>query len=200
MGHEVSQFAPLDPDLEAENDLVHLIPILLEGAITHPEPQPQSTSILTGRLRVEELLAGNVHTFRTVARMDKQTFSRLVNLMRGAGLDDTPHISVEEKLLIHIQVCCGKSNRELGYMFQHSGDTISKIVREVVIQMRSVSHLFFMVPEENSPVPKKIRTNPKFGTGLSFQLLFLEPMLLEAPFGTARETSRRMYWESVTLT
>ena len=94
MGHEASQFAPLDPDLEAENELVYLIPILLE-AITHPEPQPQSTSILTGRLRVEELLAGNVHTFRTVARMDKQTFSRLVNLMRGAGLDDTPHISVE---------------------------------------------------------------------------------------------------------
>ena len=117
MGHEASQFAPLDPDLEAENELVYLIPILLE-AITHPEPQPQSTSILTGRLRVEELLAGNVHTFRTVARMDKQTFSRLVNLMRGAGLDDTPHISVEEKLLIHIQV--GKGCLAIAHLIQNT--------------------------------------------------------------------------------
>ena len=117
MGHEASQFAPLDPDLEEENEMVHLIPILLEAITQHPDPTPQCTSVLTGRLRVEELLAGNVHTFRTVARMDKSTFSRLVNLMRGAGLDDTPHISVEEKLLILFQVCCGNSNQELGYMF-----------------------------------------------------------------------------------
>ena len=115
MGHEASQFAPLDPDLEEENEMVHLIPILLETITQHPDPTPQCTSVLTGRLRVEELLAGNVHTFRTVARMDKSAFFRLVNLLRGTGLDDTPHISVEEKILIHIQACCGKSNRELGY-------------------------------------------------------------------------------------
>jgi hypothetical protein len=130
MGHEASQFAPLDPDLEDENELLVLIPLLIEHITNHADPQAQRISLLTSRLRVEEL-AGNIHTFRTVARMDKQTFSRLVALLRVADITDTPHISVEEKLLIHIQVCCGKSNRDLGDMFQHSGQTISKIVREV---------------------------------------------------------------------
>ena len=60
--------------------------------------------------------------------MDKATFHRLVNLMRGAGLNDSSHISVEEKLLIHIQVCRGWTNRHIAQRFQHSGFTISKIV------------------------------------------------------------------------
>ncbi len=47
------------------------------------------------------------------------------------GLDSTiipAHISVEEKLLIHIQVCRGWTNRDIAQRFQHSGFTISKIV------------------------------------------------------------------------
>ncbi len=56
--------------MEDENELLVLIPLLIEHLTNHADPQAQRTSILTGRLRVEELLAGNVHTFRTVARMD----------------------------------------------------------------------------------------------------------------------------------
>ena len=96
MGHVASQFEPLDPDLADENELVTLIPLLMEDFFSD-EPQPQSISVLTGRLYVEELLRGNMHTFRSVARMDKETFTRLTNLLREAGLDDTPHISVEGK-------------------------------------------------------------------------------------------------------
>ena len=71
-----------------------------------------------------------MHSFRTVARMEKQTFMCLVTLLRSAGLDDTPHISVEEKILVLIQVCVGLSNRQIAHRFQHSGDTISHIVRQ----------------------------------------------------------------------
>ncbi len=56
--------------MEDENELLVLIPLLIEHLTNHADLQAQRTSILTGRLRVEELLAGNVHTFRTVARMD----------------------------------------------------------------------------------------------------------------------------------
>lgn len=89
MGHEPSQFAPLDPDLEDENELVQLIPLLVAEIIAEERalPQAQCTSILTGRGYVEELFQGNMHTFRTVARMDKETFMRLVTLLRSAGLD-----------------------------------------------------------------------------------------------------------------
>jgi len=111
---------------------------------------------------VEELLAGNNNIFRTVARMDKQTFTRLVNLMRGAGMNDTPHISVEEKLLIHIHVCVGLSNRQIGHRFQHSGSTIFKIVREVLGLMRNMNHMFMVVPNINTPLSSVIADNPKY--------------------------------------
>jgi hypothetical protein len=59
MGHEASQFAPLDPDLEDENLLVDLIPLLVSEIIADERapPQAQCTSILTGRGYVEELFA-----------------------------------------------------------------------------------------------------------------------------------------------
>ena len=55
--------------------------INLEAITYAKQTQRLSTYVLTGRLRVEKLLAGNVHTFRTVARMDESAFSRLVNLL-----------------------------------------------------------------------------------------------------------------------
>jgi len=128
------------------------------------QPQAQCTSILTGRGYVEELFDGNMHTFRTVARMDKETFMRLVTLLRSAGLDDTPHISIEEKILIHIQACVGSSNRQIAHRFQHSGYTISHIVAEVCEVMRSVNHLLMVVPDATTPVEARISDSNKYFT------------------------------------
>jgi len=49
MGHVASQYAPLDPDLAEENELVTLIPFLADNFFSD-EPEPQSISVLTGRL------------------------------------------------------------------------------------------------------------------------------------------------------
>jgi len=111
---------------------------------------------------VDELLGGNRHTFRTVARMDKPTFGRLVILLKEAGLKESNFISVEEKILIHIQVCCAQSNRTVAQRFQHSGQTISKIVREVVATMRSVNHLFMVMPDDDTPTHDRIAADPKY--------------------------------------
>ena len=90
MGHEHSQFAPLDPDLEDENLLLVLLPVLLERAGRKP-PVAQSTSVLTGKKYVEEVMDGNDATFLTVTRMDKGTFKKLIILLRSAGFADSPH-------------------------------------------------------------------------------------------------------------
>jgi hypothetical protein len=65
MGHVASRFAPLDPDLEAKNQLLDLVPQLMDELLRQgrPEPRPQSTSILTGRGYVEEILNGNNYSF-----------------------------------------------------------------------------------------------------------------------------------------
>ena len=81
-------------------------------------------------------MVGNMHTFCTAARMDKERLNRFVILLRGAGLEDAhPHISVKgEDILVHIHVWCGLSNRKIMDRFQHSG--------EVIIAMRSIDHIF----------------------------------------------------------
>ena len=81
--------------------------------------------------------------------------------MRGAGLDDTSHISVEEKVLIRIQVCRGLSNRDIGQRLQHSGVTISKILRDVCTAMRASHHLFMVVPDATTPLDGRIANDPK---------------------------------------
>jgi histone deacetylase complex regulatory component SIN3 len=78
--------------------------------------------------------------------------------MKGAGLRPTPHISVEEKLIIHIQVLRGWTNRDIAQRFQHSGQTISKIVCEVVTVMRSVNHLFMVAPTADTPLDPGLLT------------------------------------------
>ena len=83
-----------------------------------PALQPQCTSILTGRGYVEENLAGNNYSFRDITRMDKATLFRPVNLVKGAGLHSTPHISNEEKLIVHIQVLRGWTDRDISQRSQ----------------------------------------------------------------------------------
>jgi len=94
--------------------------------------------------------------------MDKPTFQRFIIILRSAGLVDTPHISVEEKIITYIQVLLGKTNRDLIGRFQHSGATISKIVTEVSIFMRSINHLFMLPPDISQPLSTIISSNPKF--------------------------------------
>jgi hypothetical protein len=98
MGHEPSHFAPLDPDLEDENDLIQL-----DSNPTRTDACQKAWNLHSCKHIYSHgtLICGGAvgrqQQYISVARMDKQTFSRLVNLMRGAGLNDNPHISVEEK-------------------------------------------------------------------------------------------------------
>ena len=78
--------------IDTENDedeemLRALIPVILAAICSdeHEGPKPQSTSILTGNMRLREILDGNPNTFRSIARMDKPTFQRLLNILKTYG-------------------------------------------------------------------------------------------------------------------
>ena len=70
-------------------------------------------------------------------------------------------VSFKVKLFIHIQVLRGWTNRDIAQRFQHSGQTISKIVGEVVAVMRSVNHLFMFAPNADTPLDPRIADDPK---------------------------------------
>ena len=108
MGNAISD----DSAADEENELLHVIPLLF-GQIVSSDPVPQCTSALTGKGYTLEVFDGNEHIFRSVTRMDKPTFERFIVILRSAGLVDTPHISVEEKIIIYLYPsACGKNNQE----------------------------------------------------------------------------------------
>ena len=84
----MSDYIPLDEIMYA------LLPILLGE-----DPVPYHDSILTGKLRYEELLATrNNHRFMDEVRMNKETFESLLSkLTTQDDLKDSLHIGAGEK-------------------------------------------------------------------------------------------------------
>jgi hypothetical protein len=134
-----------------------LLPVLLED-----EPVPEHDSILTGQLRYEEIMRSrNENRFRNNCRMDRNTFTRLVDFLKQHGnLKDSEKVSAGEKLMTFITILKGYSNRDTNEIWQHSGSTISIIVKEMCQVFEEVQHLLFIKPSNQTPA--NIANNPKF--------------------------------------
>jgi hypothetical protein len=64
--------------------------------------------------------------------MDRSTFLRIVSYLKVHGnLNDSANISAGEKLMAFITVLKGFSNRDTHDLWQHSGSTISCVVKEM---------------------------------------------------------------------
>jgi hypothetical protein len=143
--------------------LVALLPSLLRK-----DPEPESTSILTGAAKSREMWRGHDGAFHDAFRCTKATFAKLVNLLcdegglKGSG--KAPRVEAYEKLMIFTQVLKGSFYRDIRREWQHSISTISTIVRDVSTAfMRCASKGYFMrQPRSTDGVPDRIRTRAKF--------------------------------------
>ncbi|KAK4702411.1 hypothetical protein P7C70_g3814, partial [Phenoliferia sp. Uapishka_3] len=130
------------------------------------EPIPQSTSTLTGKDRTAELLAGSDKTFHTTMRMSKVSFRALLDTLelRG-GLQASRYIDTDEMLMVFLwMIATASASRILGYLFQHSTDTISSIIQKVlraIIHPDVQSH-YITLPTSSLPIPSEIFHNSKF--------------------------------------
>ena len=107
-------------------------------------------SAMTGKMYYQELLDTNSTVrFREVARMDKRTFQILLDSLKSKGLRGSSHVCEGQKLLITLQMFQGKSNRELQERWQHSGETISRIVHEVAETMLQIEESYIKLPSED---------------------------------------------------
>ena len=97
------------------------------------QPVIQHNSELTGAKYFAEIMdTENVHCFRSVARMDKETFMKLNDLLRDVGgLENFMYLCTGQMAMIYIQVFRGYTVRIICVRWQHSSDTISKIVHNV---------------------------------------------------------------------
>jgi hypothetical protein len=111
-------------------------------------PIPMHTSILTGKIYYNELLVSHPDVFRTVARMDHETFFRLNNFLKLNGeLNDSKLICSGEKILILIHVLAGHSIRQTAHRWQHSLSTISVTVHEVANCFMKLKNVLFIAPK-----------------------------------------------------
>ena len=94
------------------------------------DPIPMRTSMLTGRLWLNELLEGHPTRFQEQMGMVHHVFHQLSNeLQMHCGLSDTKYVTADEQLAIYLHLAqTGLSSRMLQERFQRSGDTISKYV------------------------------------------------------------------------
>ncbi|GMN57698.1 hypothetical protein TIFTF001_026800 [Ficus carica] len=69
-------------------------------------PQPMHDSMLTGSMRVEEILNGHEDVIQSMISMKSSTFRLLSNLLGGRGvLRPTSHMNVNEQLFIFLAIC-----------------------------------------------------------------------------------------------
>ena len=105
--------------------------------------------------------SNNEARFRNAARMDKETFMKLVDHLKvNGGIRDSKHLNCFEKVLIYIHVVVGHSLRQTAERFQHSSATISKCIHEVANALMTVKDSMFVMPKTNI-VPEEILLNPK---------------------------------------
>jgi hypothetical protein len=154
-------------DANGDINVLVLIAIVLFGVLHgRRKPVPQHNSVLTGDLYYKEIMATvNANRYLQVARMDKETFILLKDLlMVVGGLQNSMYICAGQKLMILLYVMRGHTNRETAERWQHSGATISAVVHEVNDCLTAIRHLIYKPAKEGDPVASQISINKQKST------------------------------------
>ncbi|ETV65967.1 hypothetical protein H257_17445 [Aphanomyces astaci] len=121
-------------------------------------------SILSGALWIAEILNGNEDAFVETFRLSRDTYGGLLfDLVQRGGLRGTRHISPQEQLCLFLYFFGhNASSTNMQQRFQHSGQTISRHLRLIVLALRRLLPYYIRLPPEESPAHRVITTNPKF--------------------------------------
>ena len=141
--------------------------------------EPCRNSILTGHGHVQMILNGNPIICHQLLRMEQHVFRRLCMYFREKNLlKDTRYILVEEQLAMFMMVIAhAHTNRVIQDRFQHSGETIHRHFRQVLIAMMIFAK-DKIKPHPLDTVPKEILLNPHFEPYFKVLLSFLDNTFL----------------------
>ncbi|CAH9097124.1 unnamed protein product, partial [Cuscuta europaea] len=133
--------------------------------VNHLYKEPCMTSYLTGEMWINELLSGHDKRCFNAFRMHQETFRHLCfDLENKYGLRPSYRMSVLEKVGLFVFVLSkGASNRDTQERFQHSGETVSRIFKEVLSAMDGFSR-DLIVPKdpEFKDVPIQIGNDERY--------------------------------------
>ena len=139
------------------NLLMGIMPAIVERTKTCPS----RNSALSGAQYYKEILeTDNQNRFREVARMDKPTFIKLLIYLKP-NLTSSTKICYGQRVMIFLYTISGKTNRDAQERWQHSGDTISKIIHEVAKSLIIIQKEFVFM-DVNPSTSARILNNSKF--------------------------------------
>jgi hypothetical protein len=126
-------------------------------------PVPEHTSVLTGAMYYRELMdSDSGPRFLNACRMYKPTFIRLLHLLKEeGGLQSSKRMVAGEKIMIFIHTLVGFSLHQTGERWQHSMETISRVVHDVKNCLMRLKTVLF-VPVVADPTSARILNDPKF--------------------------------------
>ncbi|GMP22178.1 hypothetical protein CsSME_00000310 [Camellia sinensis var. sinensis] len=106
----------------------------------HMAKTPCRISILTGYAWICELHAGHMGRFEENVCMPKEVFAALCDtLVNNFGLQvpQWPYgLAIEESVAMFIHMLQGLQNRQIQERFQHSGETVSRHVHNILTSMK----------------------------------------------------------------
>uniref|UniRef100_A0A803LBP0 DDE Tnp4 domain-containing protein n=1 Tax=Chenopodium quinoa TaxID=63459 RepID=A0A803LBP0_CHEQI len=127
--------------------------------------EPCFTSYRTGERWIHEILNGHEKRCFNMFRMTKNTFRQLAfDLENKYGLLPSERMSTLEKLGIFLYVLSiGASNREAQERFQHSGETISRVFKEVLDATQGLSRDILRPRDpEFKEIPNQIANDTRY--------------------------------------
>nr|XP_034902955.1 protein ALP1-like [Populus alba] len=133
--------------------------------VNHIHKEPCMVSYNTGMRWLTEVLRGHWQRCVNMFRMDTSTLLSLCSdLETTYGLKPSRRMSVIEKVAIFLYtIALGASNREVQERFQHSGETISRCIKEVLAAV-CLFAVDVIKPDDPSfsNTPREIAMNPKY--------------------------------------
>ena len=157
-----------DDEYNEDVNVIELVVEILRGWLQHRQqhnnqPLCCRDSMLQGQQYYKELMTcPNETRFFQVARMTRDSFNSLLHTVQiHGGLRDSAYISSGQKLLLLVSVLTGHNNRDVQERFQHSGETVSRLVNDVACCIIRCSHLFLKAPNIQQ-VPDDIEREPRF--------------------------------------
>ena len=133
--------------------------------IKYIHKEPCMTSFLTGEKWMQELLNGNEKRCFNMFRMSPSTFRQLcMDLETKYGLRASSRMSILEKVGIFVYTLSkGASNRDVQERFQHSGETVSRIFKEVLDAVDGLSRDILRPRDpEFKEIPQKIVNDTRY--------------------------------------
>jgi hypothetical protein len=158
-GYDDSDDSNMDED-KVIAAVVTVIPLIVDNLKVLPIPLRDG---LPGKIYYNDLIdCNNEVRFAQVARMRKATFFMLLNKLKEVGLKDGRKVCAGEKLLIFIFTICSNTSRMTQERFQHSGDTITKVIREILKAIFQLKDEYLKLPDDGTPTSSYILNNSKF--------------------------------------